>query len=389
MAIETDTDTGTDVNYSDEGLSPFEMQQFEAMRAGSDVPTDPPAELDHGTVQPETSPAPADGTQPPAQPVEQRTQPAPEDDPDPDIEVTDPRTGKKGKRVSLGKFLREQGKVTDLEKRLQELQTERETERERNARLDERLRILNEALATPPAEQQQQQQQEEVPDPEKDIFGYARYIGKQLENANKRIEAFENAGREREAYETLAQTYREDAARFAAAEPGFAEAYVFLVKQRDAELLQHGMTDPKQRQAQITREEQGLVRNSLDANKSPAEAIFNLAKVRGFAPKPAAPAPVPGALDAPAAGRPAPAAAPAAAQRQAAPAPAAPAAPSVTAEIEAIRRGQEAALSLSVGAGGAPPQELTSAMLADMPQDEFDALMARLPKSKIRELFGD
>jgi hypothetical protein len=59
--------------------------------------------------------------------------------------------------------------------------------------------------------------------------------------------------------------------------------------------------------------------------------------------------------------------------------------------VEQIRRGQAAATSLSNGSGSAANQ-LTPQVLADMPQEQFDAIFNELQasgdKTKLRELFG-
>jgi hypothetical protein len=378
-----------DDNYSDEPLTAHEQAQFDAMRTGSEVPTDPAPADDQGNV--------ADGTTKTADGTEQTTQVEQQHDEDPDIEVVDPQTNKKQKRVSLGKYQRVENRMKELERALQEATGKSREHEERATRIDERLRIINEALTTPAEEEggQQTQQQTEVPDPEKDIFGYAKYVGQKLEAAERRISAFEDSGRQQQAMQELASTYQSDAARFAQTEPAFAAAYVHLIKQRAAELELNGITDEKVRNAQISREEQNLVRAALEAGQSPAERIFKMALGRGFQrpqatqqaaqtaqtgqqQQRAAPAAQqtrkdPNALDASGGNKPA----------------ASGAGIDVTAEIEAIKKGQAASTSLSNVGGGAALQELTSADLADMPEDQFNELLARLPKSRVRELMGD
>lgn len=348
-----------------------EQAQFDAMRQGGD----------EGEVQlpdPAPAPAPAPGATPPAAATPPETPPQPSDDDD--IEVNAPVSGTKQKRVSIHKFQRMEERARQAEERAENEAKERAAMLDRLSRTDERLKIISEAMATPPEAQQQQQQDDPAPDPAKDIFAYAEWQGRQLQKLTERIDSLQSGAQAATADTEIATAYQRDAARFASTPEGvgFADAYVYLIKQRDAELQLAGVDDPKARERQIVSEEKGLVASAIKRGQSPAQMIFSLAKGRGFVPK-AAPAPAPApangkdpkALDAP----------------QAAPAPAP--APSVTAEIEAIRKGQEAAQSLSNVGGGAPPRELTSQVLADMPEEEFNDLVARLPRERLMELMGN
>jgi len=380
---------------SDEGMSALEQAQFEAMRSGNDIPETLPPGL-------------PDPQAPQGQQVDPKLAQAPpqEDpnDPDPDIEVPNPQTGKPQKRVSIHKFDRLKKQYDEREAELDKLRTSQRDADLRNAKIEERLQIINEALTTPGGQQQTQEQPDPRPDPETDIFAYVQWQERQLIKAQERIEAFETAGKESAAEQELATTYHQDAGRFAQLEPTFAEAYVFLVRQRDAELLIAGVKDKKARDQQIVREEKGLVRGAIEDGESPAERIYNMAKGRGFvpaAPKPAAngaangangaahPAPGateppkdPNALDAkPAARQPSGSGAPSPAQQQQAPV-------NVKTEIENIKRGTEAAQSLSNVGGGPVPPQLTPEILADMPEEKFNDLVNSLTREEMMDLMG-
>lgn len=362
------------------GLTAQEQAQFDAMRTGSDMPADPPAHVDPVLPDPSAKPDKVD----------------PPEDHDPDVEtikdatgkdVLDATTGKPQKRVSFHKFQR-------TEKLLKEAEERARISEEKQARIDERLKIINEALATPGPDQQQEQQAEEdpEPDPETQIFEHNKWLRRQLTKTNDRLNSFQDQQSTREQEVEINNIYRSSAAQFASTEPAFAAAYVYLIKQREGELIEAGVKDKKLRDAQIVREERGLVKGAIDDSANPAQRIFNIAVMRGFnkeaalaemakqkgangaAPAAAAPAADARRLDAPAAA--AAAAAPA------------PAKPDVKAEIEAIKAGSAAAMTLS-GSGGAAPSQLTPQILADMPQEEFDEMVAKLSKKQLRELLGD
>lgn len=359
---------------SDAPLDALEQAQFDAMRNGVDVPEalpDAPAEKKVET--------PADP------PVDKKVETPVEEPDDPDVEtvkdpktgkeVLDERTGKPQKRVSFHKYQRE-------EARRKQLEDELNVEREKNSRIDERLKIINEALATPQNEQQQKTAEEEDPEPnpETHIFEHNAWLKRQLVKTNDRLATFEQTQQTASEEVELGNNYRNAAAQFAATEPAFAQGYTYLIQQRLRELEEAGVSDPKKREAQVVREEKGLVSGALKQGKNPAAMLFNMAKLRGFVPKAA---PDPKALDA--GGEAAAAAAPAAKTPPAASA--APAKPSVAEVINNIKAGQDASVSLS-NAGGAAVEELTPQMLADMPQEEFDEMVARLSPNKLRALLG-
>jgi hypothetical protein len=370
-----------DDDFNSDAMSPLEHAQFEAMRNNTEIPeTLPDVPITDKAITQEPDAAAAAQVD-----LGTTTPPDPTDDPnDPDVEVADPKTGKTQKRVSIHKFNRLRAAADAREKELNELRAARQQDADRFTRLDERMKILNEALATPAGPQEQHEEEDVAPDPEKDIFGYVAWQGRQIAKAHEEISNMRNERMTEAEERSMAETYQTDAARFAQTEKGFASAYVYLIQSRDQELLAAGMTDKAERDRKIVAEEKGLVRAAIRDGQSPAQRIFDLAKARKWAP-PAAPAAAaavpakdPNALDA--GGKPAAAAAAK---------PAAPAAPAVdvNAEIEAIKRGTAAAMSLS-NAGGSAPSTLTPEILADMPQEEFNAIVNSLSRERIMQLMG-
>ena len=127
------------------GLTPEERAEFDNMR-----------NADAGLPEPAEEPEPEEGigegqpqiTAPPA--PQARRQAPPEEDDEPDQVVRDPRTGKEHRTISFGKHQR----LLNRERQQAEtLRTQAEQTRIEQAKLAERLAILNEALMAPPPQQ--------------------------------------------------------------------------------------------------------------------------------------------------------------------------------------------------------------------------------------------
>lgn len=372
------TELQSDVNDAG-AFSAEEQAQFDAMRNGTELPAEPPA--------------PVVDKAPPAGEVDPKVAVVDPGADDPDVEtIKDAKgqpvmdqAGKPQKRVSFHKYQREETRRKELEEKLR-------LSEEKQARVDERLKIINEALETPgPAEQARTAEEEDPePDPETQIFEHAKWQSRKIKRLEERDAQRDQQDTTREQDVEISNTYRSSALEFSRQETTFAQAYVYLLNQRDGELQEAGVKDKKLRDAQIVREERGLVKGAINDGVSPAQRIFNISVMRGFNKEaaladiakrngtaavpvvdPKKPAVDPKALDAPGT-----AAVVTAAK------------PDVKAEIEAIKAGSSASLTLSGGGGEAPPL-LTPQILADMPQDEFNEMVAKLSKRQLRELLGD
>jgi hypothetical protein len=232
-------------------------------------------------------------------------------------------------------------------------ETELGTYREKMARADERLAVLNELMSKPEA--QSPKVAEQPIDPEQDPIGalkqsYAKIaaLEKQLTESTKNVE-------ERESARAMVSAYQNDAARFVQEKPEFKDAYVHLMTGRHRELEAMGMTDAAERNRFIANEERQLVASAFQSRRSPAQMLYSLAVARGFSYAPPAPAP---------------------------------AKPDHAAKIENIAKGQRQAGASLSGAGGSAGEGLTAAALADMSEEEFSAVAAKLGKSKLRQLMG-
>lgn len=335
----------------------------------------PPA--DDGAVTPPepAKPSQAEPEKPAAQQGAAPPEPPPEDD--------DPDAPPANAAVPYQKYYRDKKRLQDqLKTRDDSIAAERATtaaeraaEREKWARLDERLRVFQQAVE-PPA-----QQPATPPDPEADPFAYMRWLGEQVTGLAGKTDQVTTSVQERDAATELKDTYLQDAKQFATRQTDFGPAYNWLMANRDAELQAAGYTDPAERMRIITLDERDIVARALTARqinasaKGPAEIIYGLARARGFQFQ--APAPQPPVNGA---GHPGNGAAPSGQGS------AAPPTPSVTQQVEAIQRGQAASRSLS-SAGGAPaPTGIDLAKLADMDDNEYLAWKSALSAGQRKEL---
>jgi hypothetical protein len=354
--------------------------------------------------------------EPPAAPVTHETQhelpadtgraPPQEEDPGDEIIPGQPNP----RRVSYRKY---QG----LEQQLQEERRQRQEDAVRQARIEERLSLLQQAVQPDPAAAAQPDPANERPDPAQDIFAYTAWLERQLTDVSGKVNNYESQIETGQREMQEERQYVNSLNSHAASDPHFMQSYNFLLRSRAAELMASEYptaTYEQLMQAQIpdrigqilVSEERDLYKNAFAGNRNPAADIVRMAQLRGWR-APVAPAaggngaavPGPGAPNGAAAPQPASngaappqphgtslAAAPAAAPR-----PGNGAAPTATDIVEQIRRGQAAATSLSNGSGSAANQ-LTPQVLADMPQEQFDAIFNELQasgdKTKLRELFG-
>lgn len=299
---------------------------------------------------------PAKETSTPAEPVVETA-------PEPGEEEIPAADGKTKRRMVDSRALKAE------RERARALETELTRERDTRARVDERLKMLSEAVSAAEPVAEVVKPAAPPPDPETDIFGYAKYLAEQLEAlkgtvAGAQAETAEDrASRAAESQtKTVVSAFFRDRDAFVAKQPDFMEAYNFLLATRKSQLELQGYT-PEEVETWRDKEEMDLVSRSFKNKKSPSEQIYAIAKSMGYAQK-APTAPLAEAA----------AAAPAAAAAK--PAPAAPlaAVANVTDEIDRIKAGKAASMSLSNG-GGSAGEELSLEWLANAPLKEFQAFM--------------
>jgi hypothetical protein len=395
------------------GLTAEERAIFDGMRDGdADIPADPEPEP---APEPDPAALAPDGTTPPA--PAPAPEPTPEDDDTPDTVVTDPKTGKKQSTISFGKHQRLLTKAQQAAEQARQLA---EQERINNAKLAERLAILNEALTAPPPptpEERAAMQQREIAanpmleetiDPAADAIGALAQIQRRQDWLANTTAQQQEATREVLDDQQMISDYQRDTTAFSRTEAGkhfFGAdgAYQFLKNSRLVDLaISLFDKDPTDPDAQFTpqevqklisdfnAEERWVVSNAQKAGKSPAAAIMKLARGRGWKPPQAGAAPAPAPAPAPTAPR---AAAPA--QRTQA-APAAPAVPAArapgqldaVAQLQAEAAAAAASRSLSDGGGAPPGQPLTMERLVKMNDAEFAAYIDNLPKDRLDAIMG-
>lgn len=330
-----------------------EQAAFDAYANGAEAPAAPVSSPEPAPAAPGAPEAPAAA---PAAPADAA---APGDVVDPDAEDIDDVEKNKGKFVRHGALHKERMRRKEVERQLAEIQ-------ERFTRGDERFRLLTQAMqaapqAQPPA-QPAQPEPPKAPDPNEDIFGYAKHLEAQIAALQSGQQQMTEAQAQRAQAERAAQeehaivsAFQRDHARLVQADPAYGDAYGYLIQGRVAELKMFGLDD-RQAIAQANADELSFVRACFERGVSPAEQAYALAKSRGFAPK----------------------------------APAAPAAPPAETPAERQTRlalGQAASKSLS-SAGGAPAGEVTLDMLASMSEPEFEAFAAKNP-GKVARLMGE
>lgn len=329
----------------------------------------------------DTSQAAAHPPSPAAVQDETKSAPAPIEDAE---EAPDPQTGHP-KRVRWARYQAERERAEALDKQYKELQ-------EKWTRLDERVNLFNEAL-----KDDAPQQVEEDPEPDKlqDAYGYMEWQNRQIQKLQANQEQWRRQQEEAALEQRINQAYLYDAQRFQAQQPLFKTAYDWLIANRLQQLENmEPWSTPEQRMAAVQQEERNHARNALSRGISPAETLFNQAKLWGFEHWYAAqqqnnqsPAPAGGN------GGAAPAAhgmSPPGVPQTVAP-PANPQVPNAVQQVQAIAANQNAARSLSNG-GGAPLQNIDARALASMSQEEFEAVFNRLQnsrnKAQLRELMG-
>lgn len=338
-----------DFNSSDDAFTADEEAAWGAMSSGE------------AASEPASAPAPAAGGE--AAPAPAAPAVAPAGEAAAPGEVVDPENEDGGADENKGKFVRH-GAFHQERERRKAVERERDEFRVTLARMEERYRILSEGGAAQPAAAAAQApaEPETPPDPNEDIFGYAKYLEKQIQDIRAGQTQLTEAQKTEQAQRVEATqrnevltAYRGDVQRTIAAQPEFAQAYEHLFSDRIAELQLLGVPEADAVQA-VREEEFGIVQAAIQAGQSPSARLMQLAKLRGFAPKAAEPA--------------------------------APAAPAETpAEKSArISKGQAASLSLS-SAGGAPAGELTLEMLASMSEADF-AKMEKANPERVKALMG-
>jgi hypothetical protein len=330
--------TETSTEFSSDALTPAEMEYFSSK-----------GEKTEGLVPAESTPAPTPTEAPNADPAPVDGEVPAEDD---DGAFYIDENGK-ARSVITGKFVPHQALHKERERR-KSTEAELNTYRERMARAEERLAVLNEVLTQPAqANAAQASQPEEEPDPSKDIFAAFEYERQKRRELEARIAERDQQSQSERQLSQLQNAYAQDAQRFMAEKPDFKEAYSYIANSRARELSALGYSQDQIRQ-QLTHEETNIVAQAFQQRRSPSAVLYEQAIARGYTPKQAQAIAV---------------------QSNAAQ------------KLETIAKAQTTQKSLS-GAGGTAGEGLTLEALANMSEEEFAATAAKIGKSKLKALMG-
>lgn len=160
----------------------------------------------------------------------------------------------------------------NAERENQALRTEVNQRREWQARIDERLRMLN--------EQNQRAQQPVPPDPNEDPEAYRAYVEQQREAHYAQLEerlARVEAGNTNNG---LATSVAASTTQFRAATPDYDQVVGGLRAALHAELEAGGYEDPNERGALINAWSDPIIRRALERGVNPAEAIYRVGRAR-------------------------------------------------------------------------------------------------------------
>lgn len=214
---------------------------------------------------------------------------------------------------------------------------------EARIRAEERMNLLIQASQPKPVEKQS------MPDPDKDALGALKYATQQLTDLQQQNERFTQQQQQQEVSRIAQQAaYQEQ--QFTAITPDYQDASGFLLNSRARELEAFGAS-PQQIQQQIEMEKFQLAQQALQSGRNPAEMVYTMAKLRGYAAK---------------------------------------VAPVTQDNIDRISQGQKANTSLSnINGTSVNTKGLSGADIAKLPEDEFQKLMASMTKAQQRAAFGD
>ncbi len=242
-----------------EGAGPSQSSEAELATLMKDEPADP-------------APASEATPEPPAQAPESAATDAPAADAPQQPAAAEPAPAAT-KTVPLASLMEERTARQTLERQLAQLQ----------GQFEAMQRMQPQAQQPQPGPQQP-----EPPDPETDPIGALQYERQQRMQLQQHLQV---QAVERQ----ITDAYTADVQQQASKIPDFGAAYSHLLTALVGQLQALGWTAAQIKQ-QVRNEEMGIAVNALRQNKSPAQAVYDMAKIYGYAGKPAAP-PAPAAPD--------------------------------------------------------------------------------------------
>lgn len=233
--------------------------------------------------------------------------------------------------------------ITEVEKKMVPLEALHEA-RIQNKELKEMTRQLNERLSKGEERFQKfleaatQKDQPQPPAFEQDPLAHLKYendtLRKQLGEVNGKVSKFDESIQQNAQLNETVRRVQAAGSEFIKSTPDYAQAYDYIRNIRAQDLADLG-TPPEQIPVILEQEELGLAISAVNGGKSPTEALYNISKRYGY--KPVAKQEI-----------------------------------KSDTKLENIQKGQEAAKTQD---GGRPNAPLTLSALAEMSEDEIDALV--------------
>jgi hypothetical protein len=351
-----------------DGLSSAEQEAWARMQAETPMPTKDEGGDPHEPEKSETPPK----------------QEAKDEDGDEDEDITLDATGRA--RNSKGEFVETVSKSALLRVKEQR-KADRDAldqQRQENARLLGRMQILTDVINSSGDRKAPEQQpksddpwaEEVITDPNNPNFDLVKLLGqvvRRQEHDRKQAQTMHQGMQQREQVTGAVRDYVADAKRLAAEHtkagdvveidgqkvPAFQAAYLHLVDQRHSVLEALGMSDKNERNQRIAQEEHDLVMQAIAAKRSPAEALYAVAKASGWR------------MPAKAAEPSGKSAAQSAAEQK----------------IDRINRNMAQTQSFG-GKGGQAGKGLSAAQIINMSDADFDAFTAGLSEEQLNRMLG-
>jgi hypothetical protein len=223
----------------------------------------------------------------------------------------------------------------------QQFEAENRRMSEERARIDERLRIIEEMNRPQPPE---------APAWAVDPIAAGEHLQQRIERLEQGWQQGSQQWTEQQQraaqLQQIAQAASADADRFKAQTKDYDDAYRFWLQSRANEMQAFGV-DPSRIVAELQQEEMDLATNAFQRRVSPAETLYTIARQRGYKA---------GNGHANTADR----------------------------QIERVATGQERNRTLSGTGGGAAPVQMTATLLATMSNEDFDVWVSKNPRAADR-----
>lgn len=174
----------------------------------------------------------------------------------------------------------------------QALHQERERRKEIERQAQETQRQLAEMQARIEALTAPKEQPIVVPDPVLQPEAFKQWQIDQIKSHAQKLAEVEQRSQEAAHEMQVMQRLNHDVAQFKASTPDYDTAFQHAVKGRQDELAFYGYSQ-EQINAQIEVDVRALVQQAYNSGKNPAELFYTYAKMRGYSPQAAQPAPVP------------------------------------------------------------------------------------------------